>query len=201
MDNDAPTLFRPLAAPAARAGAVLGLVLLSVFVLWIAAHGVRHSLVFGELRLQAPTPDPWRYNPSGNRAAMSLASGTRLGPYEVLALIGAGGMGEVYKARDTRLDRTVAIKVLPPDFAADPERRQRFEREAKTISALNGARVGSATRVFELFDMRDTGGLARMWDVAPDGEHFLVAENTRVAQINVVTNWFEELKAKVPTGR
>ena len=68
---------------------------------------------------------------------MPLASGTRLGPYEIQSAIGAGGMGEVYKARDTRLDRTVAIKVLPPDVSGDPERRARFEREAKTIAGLN----------------------------------------------------------------
>jgi Tol biopolymer transport system component len=68
---------------------------------------------------------------------MSLAQGTRLGPYEIEAPIGAGGMGEVYKARDTRLDRTVAIKILPPEVSADPDRRARFEREAKTIAGLN----------------------------------------------------------------
>ena len=68
---------------------------------------------------------------------MSLAAGTRLGPYEVLSQIGAGGMGEVYKARDTRLDRTVAIKVLPDEVAANPDRRARFEREARAISHLN----------------------------------------------------------------
>ena len=68
---------------------------------------------------------------------MSLAAGTRLGPYEITSPIGAGGMGEVYKARDTRLGRTVAIKVLPQTAAADAERRSRFEREAKTIGALN----------------------------------------------------------------
>ena len=68
---------------------------------------------------------------------MSLNPGTRLGPYEILAPLGAGGMGEVYKARDTRLDRSVAIKVLPANWAADPERKQRFEREAKAISSLN----------------------------------------------------------------
>jgi len=68
---------------------------------------------------------------------MPLASGTRLGPYEIQSAIGAGGMGEVYKARDTRLDRTVAIKVLPPDLTGDPERRARFEREAKTVAGLN----------------------------------------------------------------
>src|SRR5437879_4243463 len=68
---------------------------------------------------------------------MALSPGTKLGPYEVLAAIGAGGMGEVYRARDTRLDRTVAIKILPAQFSADPVRKQRFEREAKTISGLN----------------------------------------------------------------
>jgi serine/threonine protein kinase len=67
---------------------------------------------------------------------MPLAPGTRLGPYEIQSAIGAGGMGEVYKARDTRLDRSVAIKVLPAQVSADPDRRARFEREAKTIAAL-----------------------------------------------------------------
>ncbi len=68
---------------------------------------------------------------------MALTSGTRLGPYEILAPIGAGGMGEVYKANDTRLDRIVAIKVLPEHLAESPERKARFEREAKAISQLN----------------------------------------------------------------
>ena len=68
---------------------------------------------------------------------MALTPGTRLGPYEIVAPLGAGGMGEVYRARDTRLDRTVAIKVLPADLSARPELRQRFEREAKAISSLN----------------------------------------------------------------
>ena len=67
----------------------------------------------------------------------SQAPGTRLGPYEILALIGAGGMGEVYKARDTRLDRAVAIKVLPESFATDADRLRRFEIEAKVAGALN----------------------------------------------------------------
>jgi eukaryotic-like serine/threonine-protein kinase len=67
---------------------------------------------------------------------MTLASGSRLGAYEVLALVGAGGMGEVYRARDTRLNRTVAIKILAPSIAADPQRRERFEREARAISSL-----------------------------------------------------------------
>ena len=67
----------------------------------------------------------------------SFAPGTRLGPYELVAVAGAGGMGQVYRARDTRLERTVAIKVLPPLFAHDPALRQRFDREARTIAALN----------------------------------------------------------------
>src|SRR5467141_2971716 len=68
---------------------------------------------------------------------MPLSSGVRLGPYEILDAIGAGGMGEVYRARDTRLERTVAIKILPAQFSSDPARKQRFEREAKTVSSLN----------------------------------------------------------------
>ena len=68
---------------------------------------------------------------------MPLTSGTSLGPYQIEAPLGAGGMGEVYKARDTRLDRTVAIKVLPEHVAADPDLKQRFEREARTVAALN----------------------------------------------------------------
>ena len=68
---------------------------------------------------------------------MNLRSGTRLGPYEIVALIGAGGMGEVYKARDTRLGRAVAVKILPAEFASDAKLKLRFEREAKAISALN----------------------------------------------------------------
>ena len=68
---------------------------------------------------------------------MTLASGTELGPYEIVAPLGAGGMGEVYKARDTRLDRTVAIKILPAHLASDPQFRERFDREAHAIAALN----------------------------------------------------------------
>ena len=68
---------------------------------------------------------------------MSLNPGAKLGPYEILAPLGAGGMGEVYKAKDTRLDRTVAIKVLPSHVASNPEVRQRFEREARAVSSLN----------------------------------------------------------------
>src|SRR3990172_2854466 len=68
---------------------------------------------------------------------MALAPGSRVGPYEVTALLGVGGMGEVYRARATPLGRDVAIKVLPEAFAHDPERLARFEREAKTLASLN----------------------------------------------------------------
>jgi hypothetical protein len=68
---------------------------------------------------------------------VALAQGTKLGPYEIQSPLGAGGMGEVYRARDTRLGRDVAIKILPPQFSSDPVRKQRFEHEAKAISSLN----------------------------------------------------------------
>ncbi len=68
---------------------------------------------------------------------MAITAGTRLGPYEITAPIGAGGMGEVYRATDTRLDRTVAIKVLPSHLSDHAERRERFEREARAVSSLN----------------------------------------------------------------
>src|SRR5437660_10632329 len=68
---------------------------------------------------------------------MPLSPGTHLGPYEITGLLGSGGMGEVYRPRDKRLERTVAVKILPAQLSADPIRKQRFEREAKTISSLN----------------------------------------------------------------
>jgi eukaryotic-like serine/threonine-protein kinase len=68
---------------------------------------------------------------------MALTSGAKLGPYEIQSPLGAGGMGEVYRARDTRLDRTVAVKILPPHLSSNPEAKQRFDREARAISSLN----------------------------------------------------------------
>src|SRR5258705_11490196 len=68
---------------------------------------------------------------------MAITPGTRLGPYEIVSALGAGGMGEVYRARDTRLERSVAIKVLPANVSSDPSLRQRLEREAKAVSKLS----------------------------------------------------------------
>jgi Tol biopolymer transport system component len=85
---------------------------------------------------------------------MPLATGTRLGPYEIVAPLGAGGMGEVYRANDTRLDRTVAIKVLPEALAADPQFRERFDREARAISHLTNPYICT------LHDVGDHGGTA-----------------------------------------
>jgi len=87
-----------------------------------------------------------------------IAPGTRLGPYEIVAPLGAGGMGEVWKARDTRLDRSVAIKILAPALAQDEQFKLRFDREARTISQLNPSHictlhdVGSHYLVMELLE-------------------------------------------------
>ena len=105
---------------------------------------------------------------------MPLHPGTTLGPYEILSPIGAGGMGEVYKARDTRLDRTVAIKVLPEHVAADPDLKQRFEREAKTISSLNRGWVILAQDDDEeddLDDAEDDGGEDENEDEEDDDDY------------------------------
>jgi eukaryotic-like serine/threonine-protein kinase len=74
---------------------------------------------------------------------MAVAPGTRVGPYEVLAAIGAGGMGEVYRARDGKLGRDVAIKVLPEAFARNPERMARFQREAKVLASLDHPNIAT----------------------------------------------------------
>src|SRR3954465_12675407 len=95
---------------------------------------------------------------------MQVTAGSRLGPYEIVAPIGAGGMGEVYKARDTRLDRTVAIKVLPGPLATEAELRDRFNREARAISQL------AHTNICTLFDVGDHEGTAFLVMELLDGE-------------------------------
>src|SRR4029450_5519062 len=90
---------------------------------------------------------------------MALDAGTTLGPYEIDAQIGAGGMGEVYRARDTRLHRDVAVKVLPPAVATDPDRLRRFEQEARAVAALNHPNI------LAVYDVGEESGL-----------HFIVSE-------------------------
>src|SRR5262245_34564453 len=80
---------------------------------------------------------------------MALTSGTRLGSFEIVAPLGAGGMGEVYRARDTKLGRDVACKLLPEAFAADPERLLRFQREAQLLASLNHANIAQIYEVVE----------------------------------------------------
>ena len=82
-----------------------------------------------------------------------LTPGTRLGPYEILSLLGAGGMGEVYRARDTKLERDVALKVLLPSFTADADRLARFEREARLVASLNHPHIGA------IYGFEDAGGV------------------------------------------
>ena len=84
---------------------------------------------------------------------MALPPGTRLGPYEILSPLGAGGMGEVYRARETRLGRDVAVKVLPDHLASDPKALARFEREAKTVAAL------SHPDILFLLDVGESSGI------------------------------------------
>ena len=85
---------------------------------------------------------------------MTLSAGTRLGPYEIVSALGAGGMGEVYRARDSRLQRDVAIKVLPPHFAADPDRLARFTREAQSLAALNHPNIAQIHGLEESGELR-----------------------------------------------
>ena len=82
---------------------------------------------------------------------MSLSAGSRLGPYEVQSAIGAGGMGEVYRARDTKLNRDVAIKVLLPSVADDPDRLARFSREAQVLASLNHPNIA------QIYGLEDSG--------------------------------------------
>jgi serine/threonine protein kinase len=109
---------------------------------------------------------------------MALTPGARLGPYEILAALGAGGMGEVYRARDTKLDRDVAIKVLPDSFVTDPERLARFEREAKLLAAIDHPNIahihgleesgGARALVMELVEGEDLAQWLVRGPIPPD---------------------------------
>ncbi len=83
-----------------------------------------------------------------------LSAGTRLGPYEILSALGAGGMGEVYRARDTKLGREVALKVLPESFTRDPDRVARFRREAQVLALLTHPHIGA------IYGLEEANGLA-----------------------------------------
>src|ERR687891_14587 len=123
---------------------------------------------------------------------MALNSGTRLGSYEIIALIGSGGMGEVYRARDTKLNRDVAVKVLPDSFTSDPDRLARFTREAQTLAALNHPNIAS------IHGLEESGGVRALVMELVEGEDL----SQRIARgaippdecIQRRRNWFEELK-------
>jgi eukaryotic-like serine/threonine-protein kinase len=99
---------------------------------------------------------------------MGLATGSRLGPYEILGPLGAGGMGEVYRARDTNLSRDVAIKVLPGSFASDPDRLARFEREARTLATLNH------TNIAQVYGLETSGPVRALAMELVEGEELAV---------------------------
>jgi serine/threonine protein kinase len=134
---------------------------------------------------------------------MALAPGTRLGPYELVGALGAGGMGQVYRARDIRLDRSVAIKVLPEDLAGDPARRARFEREVAVLSWNRHAhderrdsrrerrRGGAAQSLFQA-RIPLVASNRTNYVVSRDGQRFLI--NTAVGEglstpLSIVLNW------------
>jgi serine/threonine protein kinase len=110
---------------------------------------------------------------------MALTVGSRLGAYEITAQIGAGGMGEVWRATDTVLGRPVAIKILPDAFARDPDRAARFEREARILASLNHTNIATIH------------GL----------EKSMLATGGATSEIRIVLNWTEELKRLVPSSR
>ena len=95
---------------------------------------------------------------------MSVGPGTRVGPYEIVAALGAGGMGEVYRARDTRLKRDVALKILPESFASDPERLARFQREAELLAALNHPHIA------QIYGVEESTGVRALIMELIDGE-------------------------------
>src|SRR5215831_546446 len=116
----------------------------------------------GYSKRHRPQPIIARTSPSQSMPA--VPAGTRFGPYEILDSLGAGGMGEVYRARDSRLNRTVAIKVLPPSLAGDAERRLRFEREARTVAMLEHPHVCG------IYDFGDLDGSPYLVMPLLDGE-------------------------------
>jgi len=123
---------------------------------------------------------------------MTLTPDTKLGPYEIVALIGAGGRGEVYRARDARLGRDVAVKVLPTSFAADPERLRRFEQEARAVAALSHPNILALHDIGQHdrapFLVSDIGGVfADPPLVTRDGASFAFDYRLRLSDLYTVT--------------
>ena len=114
---------------------------------------------------------------------MTLEPGRRLGPYEVLGILGAGGMGEVYRASDTRLGRDVALKVLPAEVAGDPDRRRRFEREARAVAALNHPAV------LALYDVGEAEGVVFMITELLEGETLRARLGRGLVSCERVAEW------------
>jgi serine/threonine protein kinase len=114
---------------------------------------------------------------------MTIAAGSRLGPYEVLAPIGAGGMGEVYRARDTKLGRDVAVKVLPELLASNPEALARFEREARAVAAL------SHPNILAIHDFGSAGGVTYAVMELLEGETLGQALSDGAVPLRKATEW------------
>ncbi len=140
--------------------------------------------------------------------AMSLAKGSKLGGYEIIAPIGAWGMGEVYRARDGKLKRDVAIKVILEDFAQDAERMKRFEREAQVLASLNHPHIASIygleenALILELVEGPTVAGRIMVATYTSESESFRAAKPRLWSEENKVTfifNFFEELERLTPT--
>jgi len=131
-------------------------------------------------KFEATSSTAAAYNPG---LSMDLSAGKRLGPYEVIELLGAGGMGEVYRALDTRLNRTVAIKILPTQFSSDIVRKRRFEREAKAIASLNHPHIAHTTYGrAQPGHTKDEAKRALAIDESDAGAHISMA---------IVTHWYD----------
>jgi len=134
---------------------------------------------------------------------MPLSAGTKLGVYDIVSAIGAGGMGEVYRARDPKLGRDVAIKVLPEAFTGDAERVARFQREAQLLASLNHPHIADRRRVeagtpLALFEPHVGGAVntivfnRQQYMVMPDGQRFLmntVVDEASSTPITLIVNW------------